>query len=296
MLPCAAPWAASWRRGPCIENWMAWATAFCTRTPGYDFFKGFSRFGTVTGPSFGPFGLSLFEEFLVERSNLRFIDKLVRKLLGWPNDKSERMNAFLRHATKTKIYQERTPPFFFYTHILAPHPPFTIDRWGQPIDIWRETFGDLGDGDHATRGDPALQAQYQAGYVEKLRFINKEILRQATDMIRTVPAPKIIVIHGDHGSGSQLFQNDPGRSCLKERMSPFFAIYADDPRLREAFANYRSSRFNLVNLYRLIFDATFGTDLGALDDRSFFLEWDRPKHPQRLSDETIVQPCVIPGR
>ena len=135
-----------------------------------------------------------------------------------------------------------------------------------------------------------LQAQYKVGFLEKRRYINQAILEQVRDMIHDIPAPKIIIIHGDHGSGTYLFPNDPDRTCLKDRMSPFLAIYADNPSLRQVLTKYRNERFNLVNLYRIIFDASFGTNLATADDRSYFLEWDRPKHPHRVSEESMNRP------
>ena len=279
-------------RGPVHRQLERLGYRFLFTDTGYKFFQGFAKYGTVTAPSFGPFGLNLFEQFLIDRTNFRFVQKLAMKFLKLTYSKSERMNEIVRHAVTTKFYRDHRAPFFLYEHVLAPHPPFTVDRIGRMTTKWLQHFGGAADGDHVTLGNPELQAQYKAGYLEKLRYINQAILKQVTSMIQDIPAPKIIIIHGDHGSGAYLFHNDPDRTCLKERMSPFLAIYTDNLRLRQAFAKFQRERFNLVNLYRIIFDASFGTDLGTADDRSYFLEWDSPKHPHRLGDKRINRPCI----
>ena len=68
-----------------------------------------------------------------------------------------------------------------------------------------------------------------------------------------------------------LDQDDRLATCLKERFSPFFAVYSTDPQFTDALAD----DLNLVNLYRVLFNTVFGTDLRLLRSRSFYTPWRR---------------------
>lgn len=164
------------------------------------------------------------------------------------------------------------PPVYVYQHLLAPHPPFTIDRDGQPTKQWSQ-FNSIEDGNHATFGDLGLRQQYAEGYTEKLLFINDRVVKQIDVIMKNIPEPRIIMIHGDHGSGIFYDTEDPTAGCLNERFSPFLAIYADDETLRERLTTLSSQSFNLVNLYRVILGEPFGLELPLLESRSFFIPW-----------------------
>ncbi len=250
----------------------------------------FSRFSDETAlsvPSFSPFSLNSYEISLVQSTALR----IGVGLFGIGDNGILRLDETLQHAVTNEFYNRYDGPYLFFEHVLAPHPPFTIDRHGEPTDKWSKSFASIADGDHATKGDPALQAEYVEGYIEKLRYANRAILAQVRRMLESVPAPKVIIIHSDHGSGSLYFHDDADRSCLKERFSAFLAIYSDDPAIASAFAAMRGSRINLVNLYRTLFDARFGTAFGPLADRSYFANWNQPQRPRLLDDKLIAEQC-----
>ena len=250
----------------------------------------FSRFSDETAlsvPSFSPFSLNFYEIFLVQNTALR----IAAGFFGIADNGFLRRNETLQHAVTNEFYNRYDRPYLFFEHVLAPHPPFIIDRHGEPTDKWSKSFASIADGDAATKGDPALQAEYVEGYIEKLRYTNRAILAQVRRMLESVPAPKVIIIHGDHGSGSLYFHDDADRSCLKERFSPFLATYSDDPAIASAFAAMRGSRINLVNLYRTLFDARFGTVFGPLADRSYFANWNQPQRPRLLDGKLIAEQC-----
>jgi hypothetical protein len=264
---------------------------FLYTEPGFNFWQ-FSSDDIVSAPPLGPFTLNVYEQLLLERTGLNLIPRLMQLISGRPNYKSARLSEVVRHSLATDFYKYQEPPYMLYEHVLAPHPPFNVDRYGVDTDKWPE-FGTLADGADATLGDPALQRLYKNGYLEKLRYVNTAILEQLRVMIRDIPSPKVIMVHGDHGGGAYYFPDELSRSCLKERYSPFLAVYTDDPAIRDAFAHIKTQRVNLVNLYRIIFDARFGAQLGLLPDKSWFASWENPESSVEISNESIDAECLL---
>ena len=249
---------------------------------GYNFFP-YPDFSTLSGPIFLPEGKNPYETNL-----LIFLDILPRE----SEPGRTPYNAYLRHAFTTDFYRKQETPFLLHEHILAPHPPFNIDRDGKDTQQW-VNFNTLADGSHGHKGEPKLIEEYKQGYVEKLRYANGAFIKHARKLIQDIPAPKIIMVHGDHGSGAYYYPEDLERSCLSERYNTFLAVYADDPATRKKYTSLESERFNLINLYRLLFDISFGTDMGPLEDQSFFARWKAPQQLTLLQDEQIMAACEI---
>jgi hypothetical protein len=266
---------------------------FLYTEPGFKFWH-FGRNDIVSEPQLKFLDLNSFEQLLLERTSLKLVRRTIYALLNRAGYKSAGLIEITRHALETEFYKDHEGPYLLYEHVLAPHPPFNVDREGRSTNKWSMFWG-LADGSHATYGKPSLQRLYVNGYLEKLRYVNGAILDQVKRMIRDIPAPKVIMIHGDHGSGAYYFPEDLSRSCLKERYKPFLAVYADDPAIHAAFAHITTERVNLVNLYRIIFDARFGTELSLAPDRSWFVQYDTPPvEVTELSDEQIEADCVLP--
>ncbi|WP_222182089.1 sulfatase-like hydrolase/transferase [Geminicoccus harenae] len=177
-----------------------------------------------------------------------------------------------------------TPPFFLYVHALAPHPPFDLDRHGTKIAPAGGSVG-LNDGSHFIRDEPTRRRFYRDGYVDKLMFTNDVVLAYVTRLLERMPEPKLIIIHGDHGGGLYFDHDSVERSCLIERFSPLLAVYASDGRLE------LPPDLNLANLYRLVFNAYFGTDLELLPSRSVFAGWEEPARQTVLTPEQLRRSC-----
>jgi hypothetical protein len=242
---------------------------------GYEFFS-FPDYAIVSTPDVPRKSLNFFEIGLLQNFGV-LID----------SEPAKNYNEFLRHGLTTDFYNEAKPPYMLYEHLLAPHPPFVIDRDGN-TDIRSKYFNTLGDANHATDNNPQLVQLYRNGYLEKLLYTNKAALKQVSKMIADIEGSKIIIIHGDHGSGaSHNYDSQQLDSCLSERFSPFLAVYSDNPKLQKKLASIAADEFNLVNLYRVIFDETFGTELGQLESRSFFVPWDQPQQPQLLDQAQL---------
>jgi hypothetical protein len=247
---------------------------------GYNFLP-YPDFSTLSGPNFKPEGKNPYETNL-----LIFLDILPRE----PESGPVASNSYLRHAFTTDFYRKQETPFLLHEHILAPHPPFNIDRDGNDTQQW-PNFNTMADGSHGNKGEPALIEEYKQGYLEKLRYANGALVKHVKKMIQDIPGPKIIMVHGDHGSGAYYNQEEIEKSCLSERYNTFLAVYADDPAVRKQLVSLESEPFNLINLYRLIFDINFGTDMGQLENRSFFASWKTPQQLTPLKEEQITAAC-----
>ncbi|MGH6914296.1 MAG: hypothetical protein ACREH3_11395, partial [Geminicoccales bacterium] len=195
----------------------------------------------------------------------------------------------VRFALAKHDYSKFRPPFFVYNHVVAPLPPFNIAADGQS----RPSAFAMGDGSHRLEVEPAWYESYRSGYVEKLRYTNKAVLEKVRYLLANVPDPKIIVLHSDHGGGLLLDKDNKPRTCLKERMSAFLAVYSSN----DVPASEIPDRLNLVNLYRILLRDSFGADLPPLPARSYFAPWDEPYSFEPVSKaelETFGPTCARP--
>ncbi|WP_085899886.1 hypothetical protein [Kiloniella majae] len=195
-------------------------------------------------------------------------------------------NQQLRSALKPENLQNLIPPFYYYQHLLAPHPPFTISRDGTSI---KTSAVYLSDGSHYTKGSKKKQKTYINGYREKALYVEKALLKQLTD----IPSdqPLIVLIHGDHGPGAHMHQESSSLSCLPERMTTFFAVYTNVASIRLAFAKYEKTEFNIVNIYREIFSAISDKTFPPLPSESRFIEWSAPSQATKITQEMLNSSC-----
>jgi hypothetical protein len=194
----------------------------------------------------------------------------------------------------TPYERELDSPFFLYVHLLAPHPPFDVNRHGEVIKQEGGTRG-MVDGNHFTDNSADRREIYRKGYVEKTQFVNQGILSMVDRIISHADEPTIIIIHGDHGGGLLLRHNSMAGSCLQERFAPLLAVYASDDRLQRSLPN----DLNLANLYRLVFNTYFGTEMPLLPNRSVFAGWKNPEQQQTVPPERLAaQPdlCIPTAR
>lgn len=186
-------------------------------------------------------------------------------------------------------YSDFKSPKFVYQHILAPHTPFIIDRTGAMTSDF-PGFSGTAEGDSVVQGSPVRRQLYVSGYLEKLRFVNDRAIGQL-QRLRKLPGKKIIVIHGDHGSGSKYYLNDPDRTCLRERFTTFLAVYTNDLSVRDEFRWITKPGATMVNLYRSMFNALLDLDLEMLSSKSAFVKYSAPHQLIPLDSSKIPLPC-----
>ena len=186
-------------------------------------------------------------------------------------------------------FTEFPSPKFAYQHVLAPHTPFTIDRNGATTTDF-PGFTNTAEGDMAVQDDPARRQIYVRGYLEKLRFVNHQLIEQLTTL-SALPGKKVIVVHGDHGSGSKYWLDDPDRTCLRERFTTFLAIYADDPGIRDELSWLSEPEAAPVNIYRSVFNELLNLDLEVLPGVSSFVRFSAPHQILPLDQDRIGLAC-----
>jgi len=199
------------------------------------------------------------------------------------SDSIGRHNALLTSAFSHSLYQEVTKPFFLYQHILSPHPPFIFDDEGNTTKYF-SAFLTTKDGNHSTGLIKENIEIYKKGYINKLNVTNKLLLEQLDQLFKEPPEDLVIIIQGDHGGGAHLDQNSSVNTCLSDRFSPLFAVFSTDESIRNAFSEYKSSSYNIVNTYRIILSKIFDTRLPLLEDHSWFIPWNNLQgiHPIKL--------------
>ena len=157
-------------------------------------------------------------------------------------------------------------PKFVFAHIIAPHPPFVFDRYGNPT-----TQGfpfRLRDGNEY----PGSTQQYIEGYREQLLFVNNELMEIVHALKSSSVRPAVIILQGDHGSGAFLNWDSPEDSDLRERMSILNAIYLDESNMSDQLYPDISP----VNTFRALFNAILGSSYEFLPDEACFSSWRRP--------------------
>ncbi|MGE3934766.1 MAG: sulfatase-like hydrolase/transferase [Rhodospirillaceae bacterium] len=220
-----------------------------------------------------------FERTLVQASApLRFATLL---LDGWESSADR-----IRRKLGVNPHRALEAPFFLYMHLIAPHPPFDVDAEGRAVKGGIQMS--LADGSHHRKHDPDRRAIYREGYVAKLQFINRRIEAYLDRLLAEVPDPKVVVVHGDHGSGLCLDHDHRDRTAAKERYAPLLAVYSSDGSVQRGLP----ADFNLVNLYRHVLNTAFGAKLPLLESRHYFVPWDRPFAPEPIPAAELAAGCT----
>ena len=173
-------------------------------------------------------------------------------------------------------------PKFVFAHIIAPHPPFVFDANGNPINIERPY--NPGDGE----GFTGSFEEYQSLYIQQLQFVNLRILDSIRSILSQSRRPPIIIIQGDHGSGSLLNNSSIEESCMYERASILNAYY-----MPEGKTDFLYPEITPVNSFRMVFNTYFGTEYDLLPDQIWYSPFVNPYDFTNITDQ-IEDKCQKP--
>lgn len=157
--------------------------------------------------------------------------------------------------TLPTLHEEYEAPIYVFSHILLPHPPFQFGPNGEEIiptkieisDDWSNT----------------------EGYINQVKFANKKISEFVTK-IKADNENSIILIHGDHGTGSVNNFEISGDE-IKQRMIIFNAYHLPgNPEILPY------DGISPINSYRIIMNSYFEKDYQLLDDKSYFSTHNEP--------------------
>lgn len=190
--------------------------------------------------------------------------KVLRSELPLPSYGTRR-EKILFAFDQLKEIPEITGPKFVFVHIIAPHPPFVFDAEGDPVGINRPYAP--GDGE----GFTGSFDEYRSLYIEQMRFVNSQIIDSIQAILNNSPQPPVIILQGDHGSGSLLNNSSIGESCMFERTSILNAYYMPDGK-----TEFLYPEITPVNSFRVIFNTYFGTNFQLLADKTYYSPFVNP--------------------
>lgn len=155
-------------------------------------------------------------------------------------------NRAILSKTEELAAQRLSSPKLVYAHLMMPHYPYYFDSSGRELPFEELT----GEGSHN-----------KSNYVQYLRYCNGRILQLVDRIMKSSPAPPIIILVSDHGFRSYRQQQD--RSLYFMNLS---AIYLPS----KNYSGFYDGLSN-VNLFRVILNQQFGQKLALRKDSTVFL-------------------------
>jgi hypothetical protein len=204
--------------------------------------------------------LDEYEGKLIETSRLSIVNPLIEQMAFYPTHTSHR-NLILFSFEQIKKVAKRPGPQFVFAHIVSPHPPFVFDRDGNHVTPnYGFTFNDA-------NNFPGTTEQYRTGYINQIEHLNNMLEEMIDVILAESETPPIIIIQADHGPGMLTDFSALDNTCAKERFSIFAAYY-----LPEASPDTIPNDITPVNLFRIIFNEYFHTDLDILDNKHYYFK------------------------
>lgn len=174
-------------------------------------------------------------------------------------------------AVLPDVTQLQSPKFVFI-HLVLPHQPFVFDEQGNfvPPD------GIGMDGGFTFYGD---REAYVEGYSRQVGYVSQWAEKFVNKLLQDSQGKAIIILQGDHGP-NPYYDGWYDHTCIRERMAILNAYYFPDER---GYAMLYPS-ITPVNTFRVVLDAYLGTQLGLLEDRSYYSLWEAPYRFIDVSD------------
>ena len=172
-------------------------------------------------------------------------------------------------------------PLFLAAHIMAPHQPYIYNRNGGIPDFRKLVM------EKKNRVDANVVA-----YADQVHYLNILLRKLINDILEKSETPPVIILQGDHGFRITWNSREPlsDRSqlenlCLRDQFTNLNALYIPDKNGKAKFYNTISP----VNTFRLIFDTYFGSELGMLEDRTFYATLNPDYQPVTFMEVTGLQ-------
>jgi hypothetical protein len=215
------------------------------------------------------FGFSEFQNALMEITPVYLIlNKYITPLNPFQNHRKRILSMFDQLG---EISRGIKKPTFIYAHILIPHPPFVFGPNGEQVINNRAFSQSTWDGSAFYEAGGTSQ-EYVTNYRNQAVFTTKKIQETLDQLLTNATRPTVIILQGDHGSGSRLDWRNVDKTDIKERFSILNAYYfpghAGDQSLYDSITP--------VNSFRIVFNLYYKTHLDLLPDESFFSTWGRP--------------------
>jgi len=141
-------------------------------------------------------------------------------------------------------------PQFVFVHIIAPHPPFVFDSFGNSVTY------------DTNSGNPWLNKR---AFADEVAFLDEKVQRTVDEILLNSDSPPIIIVQGDHGPECSSGWENPTPEFLRIRSEILNAYY-----LPNGGDSLLYNSITPVNSFRVVFNAYFGAKLGLLPDVTYF--------------------------
>jgi hypothetical protein len=178
-----------------------------------------------------------------------FYEKIAKKLnKSWTNNQSAGLLSLkdinidiLNNIGKE--FDDSINPVFLYAHIMMPHDPYIFDEDGKMQVV-----------------DSALNIRSKDGYLNQLKFLNKQVKNTITKIMEVnCDRLPVIIVQGDHG-----WRYLNGTDQIKESTTILNAYFFPDGDYRGLY-----STVSPVNTFRILFNKYFNTKLTLLRDSTY---------------------------
>ena len=181
--------------------------------------------------------ISSFSQYLLSKTILQNIG------IGSLDAVHIKRNNILHGFERLEKIPKINKPTFTFAHFVMPHGPQAFDKNGNtPIP-----------------GTPESEK-----YFGEVLYANKKITQLVDHILANSEIPPIIMIQGDHGYLTPASKR-PNAAQIKKGYSNLNAYYLPDSVKEQLYKTITP-----VNSFRLIFDYYFGTQLGLIEDKSYF--------------------------
>jgi sulfatase-like protein len=160
-------------------------------------------------------------------------------------------------------------PKFVFAHLGLPHPPYVFDRNGRPIDK-----------------QPLGVAPRARAYLEQLEYTNTRIKALVEKLLDAPPGRQpVVILQADEGPYPSFGHTAPAQwwrttdAKLRTKFRILMAVHM--PGIEAGVYPHLSP----VNVFRVVFNSYFGTELPLLPDESYVpTDKDRPYVWTRITD------------
>lgn len=141
-------------------------------------------------------------------------------------------------------------PYYTFSHILAPHPPYCFDHKGNINNKYADMIE-----------FPEFSLETVNAYIEHMQYVNIltiNSLEKLIAKIKTKNNKAVILVHGDHGALLQ--------EASLARYNVLFAYYTYGYDNQEIFPN----NITLVNIFPILFNKIFKTSIPIHKDYFYY--------------------------
>jgi hypothetical protein len=125
--------------------------------------------------------------------------------------------------------------------------------------------------------------------VAQVQFVNRQLQQTIDAILLQSDLPPIIILQADHGSGMLTDLASPEHTCIRERFSPFAAYY-----LPGVGHEVIPSDISTVNLFRILLNEYFETQLPLLESKQYFYKTTQSYYDFEDVTARLGDACALP--